>query len=46
MMQFMKRSSDWAQSQLSEWALFDARQVLAIALALGALLFYAHLSSG
>jgi hypothetical protein len=46
MMQLMKRSADWAQGQLTQWALFDARQVLAIAIALGGLLLYAHMSGG
>jgi hypothetical protein len=46
MLHFMKRSADWAQGQLAQWALFDTRQVLAIAIALGGLLLYAHMSNG
>lgn len=36
----------WIRSFLSGWALFDARQVLMITLALVGLLFYAYLSGG
>jgi hypothetical protein len=46
MLHFMKRSAGWAQAQLSQWALFDARQVLLIAIAIGGLLLYARMSGG
>jgi hypothetical protein len=37
---------DRIRSFLSGWALFDARQVLMIVLAIGGLLVYAYMSGG
>ncbi len=41
-----KSTGDRIRSFLSGWALFDARQVVMIMLAVGGLLFYAYLSGG